>query len=114
MHELLTDALKEIETVVGGAKAVGGRLWPDLQPDAAGRRWRDCLNHDRAEKLSLDQLTLVMRLGAERGCHAPMQWLCNALNYDAPRPRDIAAERAALRQQMSALMARLGDLEDGQ
>ncbi len=111
MHEHLADALAAAVQHLGGAKAAGVQIWPDLPADAAGRRLRDVLNPDRAEKLSLDQLVLLIRLGAAQGCHAPMQWLAQAVGYESVRPMNQDAERAALRRQMQELMQRLEDIE---
>lgn len=53
------DALREVTRALGGAKSVGARLRPDLDPEAAGRWWHDCINSERAAKADLSQLIAV-------------------------------------------------------
>lgn len=91
------DAVRNAVQLLGGAKAVGARLWPDKSPDMAGRLLLDCLNGSRPEKLGLGQLLLVMRWAHEAGHHEPMQWLAAEAGYEA-RPVTRAEERDRLAQ----------------
>lgn len=89
------DALRTVVQALGGSKVIGAKLWPDKAPDAAGRLLADCLNPSKPEKLSLDQVLLLLRWGHDVGCHAGMQFLANEAGY-AITPITPEAERDRL------------------
>lgn len=89
------DALRTVVQALGGSKVIGAKLWPDKAPDAAGRLLADCLNPSKAEKLSPDQVLLLLRWGHDVGCHAGMQFLANEAGY-AITPITPEAERDRL------------------
>ncbi len=91
------DALKSVVQRLGGAKAVGSKLFPDKTPDAAARWLLDCLNPDRAEKLTLAQVLLVLRLGHDAGIHEGMQYLAGEAGYDS-RPIRLEEQIDAVAQ----------------
>lgn len=97
--ESLTDALREIVRACGGFKVVGARLWPEKAPEAASRVLADCLNELRAEKLSPDQVLLLLRMGRERGCHVGMTFLASECGYAPPQPIEPEDERAQLQRE---------------
>jgi hypothetical protein len=93
--ETFNDALIECVKAAGGSKEVGVVLWGQSQGvDAAQRRLLACLNPERAEKLSLDEIVQVMRMARDRGCHVGMQYLADSLGYTvAPiEPKDELLE----------------------
>ena len=98
-HETLQDALDEVVKALGGAKRIGVILWPEKSADDAGRQLRHCLDPDRPEKLSLEQLALVLRMGREKGAHAGMTFLCRDAGYQDPVAVEPEGERARLQRQ---------------
>jgi hypothetical protein len=108
------DAIRAAVQVLGGCKAVGAILWPDKTPDNAGRLLNDCLNAARAENLDLSQIMRVLTLARERGCHAPMAWICGEIGYEA-RPITKAEEvdrlTTVVEQSTRTLSAALATLE---
>lgn len=82
------DALRHVVAALGGPKAVGGRIRPDMKPDHAARWLNDCLNPDRRENFSPDQLLLILRLGREAGVHTGMDFLAEDCGYRRPQPVD--------------------------
>lgn len=106
------EALVECVRAAGGSKHVAAMLWPAKAArnlDDARRYLASCLDPDRAEKLSLDEILLIMRAARERGCHVAMTWLSRELNYTPPlpiRPRDEADD---LRRQMLEMGRKLAD-----
>lgn len=50
-HESIIDALRELVQGLGGTKAVGARMRPEMPVDHAGRWLSDCLNDARREHL---------------------------------------------------------------
>ncbi|MGL4576618.1 MAG: hypothetical protein ACRCV9_17660 [Burkholderiaceae bacterium] len=99
MNETLADALAECIKAAGGMKVVGVALWPAKGVDGAHRALLNALNTDRPEKLALDQIVMVMRLGRDAGCHAAMDFLAAALSYQVPHPVEPAQEIAALQRE---------------
>jgi hypothetical protein len=117
-HESLADALRECIAVCGGTKAVGAKLWPEKDPDHAGRHLADCLNDAKREKLAPEQVLLVMRMARGRGCHAGMVYLSRELGYTDPQPVEPEDEKAKLQRDyieaaraMSKMAARIEALE---
>jgi hypothetical protein len=100
--ESFNDALIEcVKAVPGGSKAVGVTLWGESAGvEAAQRRLLACLNPERQEKLSLDEIVQVMRIARVRGCHAGMHFLCAALGYAEPVPIQPKDEADELRRQV--------------
>lgn len=98
-HESLSDALRECVAASGGLKHVGLLLWPEKAPDVAGRLLADCLNDAKREKLSPEQVLLVLRLAREKGCHAGMTFISRDLGYTDPVPVDPEDERAKLQRE---------------
>lgn len=82
-YEDMSDALRAVVAVLGGNKVVGAKLWPEKAADAAGRLLADCLNAAKPEKLSPDQVLLLLRWGREAGCHAAMHFICGEVGYQA-------------------------------
>lgn len=85
------DALRAVVQVLGGAKAVGSKVFPDKAPDRAAQQLLDCLNTGRPEKLELTQVLLLLRMARDAGHHEAMQWLAGDVGYEA-RPVTKAEE----------------------
>ena len=98
-HESLSDALRECIGVCGGMKAVGSKLWPEIDPEQAGRKLADCLNDGKRDKLSPEQVLLVLRMARARGCHAGMMFLARDLGYADPVAIEPEDERAKLQRE---------------
>lgn len=98
----INGALIECVRACGGSKQVGPQLWPEKTPDAAQRLLLSSLNEDRPEKLSPEQLALVLRLAKAKGCHAGINALCDALGYSHPQPIEPKDEVAELQKQFIA------------
>lgn len=105
-HESLPDALIASIKSIGGSKVVASMLWPakaSRSIDDARRYLAACLDPERAEKLSLDEILLIMREARARGCHAAMAYLCHALSYAEPQPIEPRDEADELRRQLLAM-----------
>lgn len=95
-HESLSDALKELIQQSGGSKAVACKLWPEKTPDSAHRTLLDCLNENRSEKLSPEQVLFLLKLGRESGCHSAINYLTRESGYSDPSPIEPEDEKAKL------------------
>jgi hypothetical protein len=109
------DALREVVRALGGAKAAGSRLRPEMDPDAAARWLHDCISPDRAQKLDLAQVVTLARWGREVGCHALMDYVAAAAGYSRPEPLTPQDEAAELQRQfiqavreLQVIQARIG------
>lgn len=116
-HESLSDALKEVIQQAGGTKAVANKLWPEKTPDSAHRTLLDCLNENRAEKLSPEQVLFILRIGREVGCHSAVNYMTRESGYSDPQPIEPEDEKAKLMREfitaskaMSALTDRLANI----
>lgn len=117
----INGALIECVRACGGSKQVGPLLWPEKTPDAAQRLILACLNEDRPERLSPEQLVFVLKLSKAKGCHAGINSLCDLLAYTHPTPIEPRDEVAELQKQfiaateaMQALAARMESITVGQ
>jgi len=111
-HESVSDALRECVGACGGLKAVGAVLWPEKGADVAGRLLADCLNDTKREKLSPEQVMLILRLSRQRGCHAGMHFMARELGYADPQPIEPEDERAKLEREFveaARAMQRMAD-----
>lgn len=104
----LEDALKAVIAKLGGAKLVAGRLWPESVSDIdalgkAQQKLLNCLNHDRQEKLSLAELSAILRMGREVGSWDVIEHLSSLLGF---RFEPITREEllAARVQELEALL----------
>lgn len=116
--ETLNDCLIECVKAAGGSKVVGHKVWPEKTVDAAQRHLLNCLNEGKAERLTPDQVLLIARLAREKGCHAYMQHMADALSYGEPVPVEPKDEADELRRQvlemgrdLQARLDRLATLE---
>lgn len=113
-HESITEAIKDTIAACGGTKTVAAKLWPEKAPDAAHRLLLSCLNDDRPERLSPEQLMFVLRMGRERGVHVGITYILRELGYADPQPIEPVDELAELQrnyiesvQQQARLAARM-------
>lgn len=94
--EDLPTALADVARALGGMKKTGALLRPELPADQAGRWLADCLNPAQREKLSPEQVLVLLREGRAVGCHVAMQFLASEAGYAPPQPVAPEDERAAL------------------
>ncbi|PZQ77964.1 MAG: hypothetical protein DI563_02060 [Variovorax paradoxus] len=105
-YETLNEALIDCVKAAGGSKQVGPKLWPEKAPDTAQRMLLDCLNEDRAAKLSPDQVMLVLRLSRAAGHHAGIGFILGDLGYSPTQPIEPRDEAAELQRQFMDVMSK--------
>lgn len=93
-HESITDALRDVVMALGGPKVVATEMRPELPADHAARWLADCINTDRREKLSPDQVFWLIRKGRQAGCHVIMSFISQEAGYQITpiEPQDEMAE----------------------
>lgn len=99
IHETIADAALEVIHAAGGFKIVGQRLFPELAPDHAGNKLRACLDDERREKFSPQQIVLLLRIGRESGCHALINHITSESGYSNPYPVEPEDEIARLQRE---------------
>lgn len=92
--EDVNDALREAVTMLGGAKKVGPRFWPEKTVEQAHSLLLACLNADRKERLAPEQVVLLLKWARAAGYHGAMNHICSETGYRAEplNPEDEAAK----------------------
>lgn len=118
-HESINDALKAAVAAMGGTKAVGAKMRPEMSPDHAGRWLADCLNGDRREHLSPERVVWLLREARVAGVHDAMTYLAGECGY-AVQPVEPEDERAKLQRDyieaarsMAKMAARIERMSEG-
>lgn len=101
-HEDIWQALRDCVSALGGAKIVGDKLRPELGPEKAARWLLDCLNPDKADKLCVEQLLLILADARRVNCHLGAAFIARATGYADPQPLEPEDERAALQREFIA------------
>jgi hypothetical protein len=119
--ESTTEALIACVKAAGGSKQVGVKVFPEKVVDQAQRHLLNCLNEDRPERLTPDQVLLIAKMAREVGCHAYAEHVADTLSYASPVPTDPRDEAAELQrqfiaatEQMAQMMARMQVLQESQ
>lgn len=113
-HERFEDALDEVIRVCGGRKAFACEMWPDKSARDAHNLLDACLNPERRERLTPEQLLYIARRGAEVGCHAVMTYLAAECGYDVKpvtRAEEVDRLTAVVAQSTKTLATALATLE---
>ncbi len=111
LHEALIEAVK----ACGGTKRVAALLWPAKAAqnlEAARRHLANCLNPECAEKLSLEELMLIVRTAREAGDHTVMRFLAESLSYSDPEPIAVEDKVDDLQRQFVSATAQLASLAE--
>lgn len=98
-HDTLEEAFQDVVSALGGPKKAAALLWPSLfkrSPNDAARKLSHCLDHERAEKLSFDEILLLGEKGREVNCHTIMHFLAKYWGYQDPMPLDPKTENEKL------------------
>lgn len=104
------DAIRDAVKHLGGPKVVGSMFWPEKTPDGAGRYMHDCLNGNRAERLSPGQLLVLMRKARNVGFHGLATFYMREAGYMAPVPNNPSVEAAQITLDINAAVKQLTNL----
>lgn len=109
--ESFNEALIECVKAAGGSKDVAVSLWGKSQGvEVVQRRLLACLNTERPEKLTTEEIFEVMRLARLKGYHGAVRFICKELSYTEPSPIEPKDEADDLRRQVLELGSELRDL----
>lgn len=115
--ESLYMALDDIVRACGGYKKVAGQFWPKVAPESAYARIKNCLNPEKGEKFSLEEIESLLLDGRKAGCHVAAIHLMRFAGYEDPvvappksprrmlleRKRELIGEMLALDEQLEAI-----------
>jgi hypothetical protein len=105
-REALRKDCQVIEPTPAWAKVVGKLLFPELDPDAAGRRLSDKTNPHREDRLSDEQERLIMRLAVERrGYSAAHDFITDEIGMERAKPKERRDEAGELLARGESLLA---------
>src|SRR3990172_9592427 len=101
------DALTAVVHALGGFKRAGLELRPELQTkhEAAAQWLRDCLNAEKRDRLSPDQVLYLLRRAREINFHAAKYWFDSELGYQQGPPIAPRDELATLLHRQEQLLA---------
>lgn len=105
--EDVNDALRALVSELGGAKKIGPMLWPDKTIEQAQQLLLACLNPERRERLTPEQMMLLLKRGREAGTHGAMNFICGEAGYAKPDPLEPEDEKARLMREFSQSVGRL-------
>ena len=109
--EDVNEALREVVNALGGPKAVGLKLWPEKSVEQAHTLLLNCFNPERRERLTPEQVVLLLKLGRQAECHAAMHYLCGEVGYSKPAPLEPEDELAKLLREYLEIERRRGQLQ---
>lgn len=93
VNRTLQEALRLAIDALGGMKAVGSRLKPEMDPVLAREWLSHCLQRDRRERMTLDQVAWILREARSAGKHDGFEALAQLLGY---RVTAVIDEREAI------------------
>jgi hypothetical protein len=98
-YEDVNDVLRAMVQALGGAKKVGGAMrGNDVGIEAAHRWILACLNPDRPERFTPEQVLWLLVECRKLNFHAGMHFLNVGAGYAPPTPVDPEDERARLQR----------------
>lgn len=102
----LNDAIRDTVRALG-VKEIAKELWPAKGTDAAARYLNDCLNPDREQKLSGEEILHIARRARESGIYTITAFFNAATGFAPPVPIDPLDERAELQREFIESTKRL-------
>lgn len=109
-HDCIEDAISEACNALGGRKSVAVLLWPSKPVREAHNRLDACLNPDRNEKLSPDELLMLGGLARKVNCHAIARYCNQEWGYQEPIAREPEDEKAKLQREFIAAQQAMAKL----
>lgn len=110
--DTLLDAAGCAVQAAGGMKKVATKLWPTLDATSAAARLRGALNPEHQQKLSVEELSMIIDLAKDAGDHSVMKYLAREHGYEVRPLAPEEAKRQERRVRRLALLSELAQLED--
>ena len=106
-YDTFSMALEAVILSCGGPKKVGAILWPEKNPEEAGKHLNRCLDEKSAARLNPKQLIQLLRMGRDRGQHAGINFITHVCGYAPPTTVYQEDERAQLHREFIEMSTRL-------
>ncbi len=120
-HDTPEDALRAVVSACGGPKKVGHDLWPAKTVADAAHYLNHCLDPERAEKLSLGEIMLLLKKGRQADCHTAIAFITRACHYEDTKPVEPEDEKVAIQHEvltigkdLRRMLTRLESIEGGE
>lgn len=111
-YEFPEDALGDLIKALGGPKAVGHRLMPDIAMDDARRQVDGWLDRNSKYKPSFSQLMWLLAEGRRVGCHVLIEFFADSAGYAKPTPVEPKDVDAELQREFIASVDRLAKIQE--
>lgn len=110
--ETFIQALDEDIRALGGRKAVALLLRPELEtkPIDAHNWINDCLNPERRQRFSDEQIRAIIRRAREAKSFAAINFWCEDCGFDKPKPLNPADEAGELQRRIETNLGELRGL----
>lgn len=95
-YEDVFDVARAAVQAAGGAKVVGGKLWPHKPVAQAQKELLDCLNREAPRKLCIEEFIAILKLAREAGFHQAKHWIDQDIGYEATKPLDPQQEESEI------------------
>lgn len=96
--DTLNDAIRDTARILG-MKKIAKELWPAKGEEAAARYLNDCLNPERAQALSGEEILHIAKRGREAGCYLITAFINAETGFGPPVPIDPEDLKAALQRE---------------
>jgi hypothetical protein len=97
--EDIFDAIRS-DSIAIGPKILAALLWPEKPIEQAARLLADCLNRDRSQRLTPEQLQLVIREARKAGSFCTISYICDDANMTRPLPVEPEDEIARIQREV--------------
>lgn len=102
------EGLKEDVRTLGGSTKVGRWFIPEKSDEAQRNYVNDRLSAARRERFTDDQVELIMRRAVQsRGSSGALNYLCDRLGMERPKPKDPELERRRAMERFSEAADRM-------
>jgi hypothetical protein len=99
--DTLNDAVRDTARALG-VKKIAKELWPSKGEEAAARYLNDCLNPEREQKLSGEEILHIARRGREMGVYLITAFINSDTGFQPPVPIEPDDEKAELQRRYIA------------
>lgn len=97
--EDIFDAIRA-DSIAIGPKILAGLLWPEKPIEQAARLLADCLNRDRSQRLTPEQVSLIVKEARKANSFCTIAFICSEANLSIPQPVDPESEKDRLRREV--------------
>jgi hypothetical protein len=110
-HEDILDALATDIMAAGGFKKVAAAIWPNMRMESAYARLKACMDADKDQKLSPEEVMSIKRMAREVDSWAAVTFELRELHFEAPAPVEPEDQRARVQQEFVDAVAHLERLK---